>query len=293
MNSLRQRFCKDYNLPIQVLNDEYFEYFLNLYDGLYNCKKLYDMFLKYLDKIGKDNFFNEQRKLIEEVSNHILNKPEYKEFNKMDMIKFTPSLKLNKEDIYLPHNCNQKFISIDLKQANFNSLKFADNSIIDNKDTYEDFINQFTEEEYLIGSKHIRQVIFGKLNVSRQQNVQRFIMANITVKLLKYISFDNIKSTSNDEIIIHNCDSIDVISEILHSVSKELNIPINLTQFTLKQLSNKDFGFIKEHVDGKVEFKSCSKAFFAQAFKEYFNLPLHENDFLFYFDGRLAKFIEE
>lgn len=56
------------------------------------------------------------------------------------------------------------FFSLDLKKVNYHVLKFYYPNLVLNTHTYEDFIGQFTEFDYIRKSKYIRQVIFGNLN---------------------------------------------------------------------------------------------------------------------------------
>lgn len=294
MKSLRKRFCMDYNIPIDIFEDEYFYYFLDLYDSLYDCKRLYNVFLQSVDKIGgKEEYFNYQSELIEKISTHIKEKPEYVNFNNMDMSKYKPIINLNQKNIYSNANANKYFISIDLKHANFGSLKFIDPNIIDNKSCYEDFLRQFTDDEYIINSKKIRQVIFGQLNVSRQQTIQKYIISNVANELLKIIDIKDIESASSDEIVIAANDySFADIKNLVNQLAIKMDISVNIEEFILEELSNNKFGFIKENIFNKsIKFKSVSKQYFAQAYKEYFNLPINEKDLTFYYEGKLAKFI--
>ena len=188
-------------------------------------------------------------------------------------------------------------LSIDLKKANFTSLKYFDSSLVDNCSTYREFMEQFTDCDYIINSKNFRQVVFGQLNVKRQQIIQKYIISIFASKLIQIINKERIMSASSDEIVIDISDIfgtqfVQQIIDICNNIANSLNVEINISIFTIKALSNPSkFGYVKEHINGKIEFKSTSKVFFAQAFKEYFNLPLNEKDLTFYYEGQLAKFI--
>ena len=42
--------------------------------------------------------------------------------------------------------------------------------------SYEDWVKKFTDLEYIIESKYTRQVVFGKLNPSRQIKVENYMI---------------------------------------------------------------------------------------------------------------------
>ena len=44
INTLRKRFIKDYNLPIQLVQNPYFSYYINLIDKDYNTIEKYKDF---------------------------------------------------------------------------------------------------------------------------------------------------------------------------------------------------------------------------------------------------------
>jgi hypothetical protein len=48
-NKVLKRFVKDYKLPIQVIQQPYFEYFLDLYNADYNAKEKYKLLEQVLD----------------------------------------------------------------------------------------------------------------------------------------------------------------------------------------------------------------------------------------------------
>jgi hypothetical protein len=55
-------------------------------------------------------------------------------------------------------------------------------------------------------------------------------------------------------------------------------------------IGEKDY-FVKELNTGEVKFKAIPAAYYPQIYKKYKGLPLNDNDLLFYFEKRLAKFV--
>ena len=296
---LLMRFVKDYSIPINIFDEKYFNYFLDLYDPLYGCKKLYRDFCNYVDLFeDEDAFFKNQSELITEISLHIVENEKYKNFTSFDTSIYKPLVDVSQKNIYNHLNVDKFLFSIDLKKANFASLKYFDKSLVNNYETYEDFIKQYNDHDYIINSKNLRQVIFGQLNVKRQQIIQKYIISIFAEELIKVISKERIISASSDEIVIDiddifNIELVKQLTNIVNNKASLLDVNVNVSCFKLKELSNPKYGFVKEHLNDKIEFKACNKLFFARAYKEYFNLPLHDYDFLFYHEGELAKFIKE
>ena len=107
------------------------------------------------------------------------------------------------KDIYKPTNIGRSFISIDMKKANFSSLRYYDASIFDNADTWEDFISKFTDNEFIINSKSIREVIMGNCNSGRVTTYEKFITDQLLTLIIDAgIEPNNIVFFSNDEIVV-------------------------------------------------------------------------------------------
>jgi hypothetical protein len=51
------------------------------------------------------------------------------------------------------------YISLDLRSANFNSLRWLDSKIVLDKPTWRDLLADFTDEEYFFQSKAFRQKV--------------------------------------------------------------------------------------------------------------------------------------
>ena len=75
-------------------------------------------------------------------------------------------------------------------------------------------------------------------------------------------------------------------------------IPTDLTHivkvefFRLRQIHQEKPFFVKEYLDKKLEFKNIPTIFLPQVFKHYFDLPLRDDDLVFFHEGQKAKFLE-
>ena len=153
----------------------------------------------------------------------------YEKLNAFDMNKEFPlEEQVKQQNIYIIPNVGKKLISVDLEKANFNVLKMIGLSDEIKANSYNELLAKFTQDEYYQISKKIRQVIFGDLNPSRQQRLQKYVI-NHLCKTLK----DNgciLSSASSDEIIIQNQDltyllKLLQIQIFFQNTKKHFNVP--------------------------------------------------------------------
>jgi hypothetical protein len=287
-NSLRARFIKNMDIPIQVVKDPYFEYYLSLYDGQYRTMEKWDEFKVSLNQFqNEEEYFASEKQFIDTIIGHISNKPEFCDFVKMDMKKFEGS-SLKKGNVFSEENIDKTFTSIDLVKANFQSLKYIDGNIVDGKDTYEEFASQFTEVSHFISSKKIRQVIFGNLCPQRQQTVQKHLISVIQGYLLKIgIPSNSIVASSSDEIVING----DYDKLELDGVR---DIKTRVSRFRLEKLGTDKFSFLvkKDLTTGEAKIKGVNSAYIPEVLKFQMGIKAIDWDRMFYLDGRLCFFQE-
>lgn len=295
-NSIKQRFISDFKLPINVYSDPYFDYYMELYNPIYNTYEKMEWLNKVLEKCSnQEDFFGIPYKLADDIKNLILQTTSYKQFNEADMNKMFPlEENIKQQNIYIDPNVGKKLISIDLKQANYNSFKMFGLQEEINAPTYMDLMKKFTDETYFLESKKIRQVIFGDLNASRQQRIQKYII-NVFCKKLKEQGCI-LSSASSDEIIISNPDmTVEQVQSFLNDVPEKLKF-FRVEQFQFDRIEPGHDYFVKKTMEAngqeKLEFKNVPSQFFAQVYKKHFNLALDDKDMLFYHDKRLAEFKE-
>jgi len=331
MRELKQRFVDDYALPIQVLKDEYFEYFLSLYENHLGSEtkwnELNEMIkLHYNGKPGL--FLEDYYKSRDHIITSIENSDAYKKYNVCEMSAYAITdeefKKLPKTSIYLEPNDEKLFLSVDMKQANFNTLKYHDKNIVRNCNTYDDFIIEMLGAnhrlvKYFQKSKYTRQIIFGKLNMSRNITIQKYIM-QFTYRHIKHIMETNeitcFKPYSYNtdeliyEVILDNKNGYSremLIAEIemqMNQISNEFHPDrsLNFELFVLgtHKFINSNDGklvvYIKSEVpyseNGKIKIKSCPTTYYSQVYKLLIGQELTEKDLVFYYENQLAKFLE-
>lgn len=314
---LVNRFINDYKLPIVMNGVKYFFYFLELYENefqsLTNWKKLWDMidnrfngnendFLKY--------FYDVREKVITDTANS----ESYQKFNTMDMNKFKVIDKPNvsSNNIYNGGNIGKGFLSIDLKKANFQSLKYVDSNIVLNSDTYEGFIGKFTDLEYIKESKYFRQVIFGQMNPKRHITVEKYLINQVCKIYKEVYNWGKIVSMSNDEIVIemdllrqlsYSKDQIRKLTDdIEHTIKVGLGLFVRVEYFTLNgfQMYSKDTVnpkttfYVKTNLATLERKLMCVPApYYALIYKLLNNIPLEEYDYHFIYEGIDCKFMDE
>lgn len=240
-NKLKERFCKDCNIPIKMFDEPFFTSRLELFQPFYNSVIKYQNFL---DSYRKANYQNEQEyfedynRIKDEAINFIKNSDAYKRFNSCDMNEFAINTDLPSTDIYKPSNDRKTFISIDMKKANFSALSHYDANMFDNCSTWEEFMSRFTDNSHIINSKYIRQVILGNCNPKRHITYEKFLTYKLFIYLNEQLNIKgNVVFFSNDEIVIsvNYTDSFifENITTAVNTFSSINNIEFKVTLFTL------------------------------------------------------------
>ena len=306
---LRDRFVKDYNLPIQVLVSPYFEYFVELYEEDYQSKSKwerlqYEIKTRFEGKPGKylDHFYITRNQIIEDIEGS----QNYKDFCNdpgfFERFKIPGELKC---DLYTGAQTGKVFMSIDLKKANFQALKYYNPALIQGAETYEDFIGLYDNSPLLAESKYTRQVIFGKLNAKRQTTIEKWLMWKISERISEFLP-DTFKpfSRQTDEIIYELPKDYQAIGEIetkIESVVREeLGLEVKVEVFTTGMIQRftkegisivgitKDFSW---PLQKRPSLKKVSGTHFAQMYKIWKGKTIDSTyDLVLLHDHQLAHF---
>ena len=300
---LKERFCKDCNIPIKIFQEPYFMDRMNLYDQFYNTMNQWDTFVTELEKYKyEQDYYEDYNRIKDAAINDIKATEAYQRFNNEDMNKFAITHKgLPGKDIFHPSNDGRKFISIDMKKANFSALKYYDSNMFYESKSWEDFIRRYTDNEHIINSKYIRQVILGNCNPKRHITYEKHLMDTLLDILETFITrqerFANNKLIffSNDEIVYDVNDMEErVVEEFLKEITcltDRLLIPFKVELFMLRKIKGTD-GYCKEFNNGSAEFKCLDNYMLPFVMRKVLNQEVTENDKVFYHEGLLAKFIE-
>lgn len=307
----KERFCKDCNIPIKLFQEPYFTDRLKLYNTFYNTLEKWDRFVKWLNQYNcEQDYFEEYNKVKDNAISFIKESEAYNLFNTYDFNKFEIKNKgLPSDAVFKPSNNGKTFISIDMRKANFSSLKhFGDTigeSMFDNCYSWESFMYLFTLNEHIIESKYIRQVILGNCNPRRHITYEKYLMDQVISLLAEkfngIIDIDKIVSFTNDEIIyevnpkIYSYFSLEIISHIKKLLYHNIKIPLKIEPFTLYKIQGVD-GYIKvidleknKHI---VDFKCVDNYMMPFVLRAFLREPVTESDKIFFHEGLLSKFIE-
>lgn len=296
---LKERFCKDCGIPIKLFKEPFFRDRLKLYDPFYNTLSQWDLFVKELQNYETDaEYFAEADTIRNTAIQDIQATDAFKEFNNMDFHQFNIcNTNLPSKDIFRAHNDGKMFLSIDMKKANFSALYHYNPSIFNHKETWEDFIGQYTSSRHIINSKYTRQVILGNCNPKRQTTYEKFLMDKVIDQLSIDLKIEDIVFFSNDEIVysIPNND-INAAKNLVYLVFSEIHwIPVKVQVFTLHKISEID-GFYKKiytlQDTTTVEFKCINSLLMPFVIRAYLGQKVHQSDLVFYHEGYLAKMID-
>ena len=238
-NKLKQRFVKDYNLPINIYDDKLFNYYIGLYDffpvntyvklcqnvkekyggnvslWLDNCAKVRDAAIFGVIESDKYKIFNDSKNLLKEYGINV---------------------KVGEHSLYSQETDGKRYVSIDLKKANFQALKFAD--VLDDA-SYEDFITKYGGDEYIINSKYLRQVIFGKMNPGRTIKVEKYIVSKIHEIVSPVFPDWKLYSFNSDE-LIYSLDDFypgdDTLNSIVGTIKELLGVEVRTECVEIKKL---------------------------------------------------------
>jgi hypothetical protein len=219
----KQELIKDFidlhKLPIHhIKNLQYAEYAfreLNVFEDWIG-------FTKYVE----DNFGSkeEYRRVYGETKELLLkytkSLPEFQAFNTQDMSRFkfdVPECGINNGNQYTESNVGKVLLSIDLKKANWQALKYC--GVFKDIDTYEDLIGKFTDISYLIKSKYLRSVVFGQLNPGRHITVESYLINMIRPEIPDNFT---LVCMMNDELIYEVPQNMIILQSELDGTEKEI-----------------------------------------------------------------------
>lgn len=243
-DDLKKKFVRDVGVPIKVLEEPYFSHYLDLYEEEFQSKTKWDEFMEFLQLFeDADDYFEKYNEVKDAAIEYLKSQPKLTYFRQNeDMNKYSiKNINIPKSGIYKEDNVGKYFISIDMKKANFTALRYYDPEIFDYAETYEEFVKKFTKHEYLIKSKHIRQVIMGNVVTKRVGTYEKYLMDKVLSEFLKIlpISTNDVAFFGDDEIVI------DVSKFVINGVINE-NIEFEISKIINSQRS-KGINLSKEY----------------------------------------------
>lgn len=298
---LRQRFCKDMGVSIQLYQTPFFEDRIELM----GYEKEYNEFVHFVTSTFKneEEYFAYYNELKDKIIDFIKNSETYKALQEDTSICKRPNLNIRQGDTYKDSCIGKEFLSIDMKKANFSALVKYGNVCgkkFFNSYDYEKFMKQFTPYDYFAKSKYIRQVVFGNCNPKRQIAYETSLMVDMMLNIVENyetgLTMNNVYSLNSDEIVfdITGMDSQEIcecISDWL-SCAPEFDFPFKVETFKIGKLEGTK-AYVKFFEDGKYELKCVNpyEAPFIYRFMK--NDDSIGYDRYFMYEGKLARFEEK
>lgn len=299
IEKLRQRFVKDNKISLQIFESPYFEERLKLFGYLEQYESFVDMVTTRFKSI--EEYFSYYNTVKDSAIDFIKNSEAYQLLNSDDMNKYPKYNNINQSDVYKDSNIGKTFISIDMKKANFSALvKYAKdtNTKFFDSYNYDDFMKLFTDCDYIIQSKYIRQVIFGNCNPKRQITYESYLMSNLLTNLISnnLVSESDVYSMCSDEIIIKVNENTN--TEAITKYCKNFNdFPISCEKFILYKLNNTK-AYLKQTILTNTNVLAlptikCVNPYEAPFIYRFMNNePYQDSDYVFMFEDKLARLLE-
>lgn len=301
---LKERFCKDCNIPLRLFQEPFFSERLKLYDRFYGTLQKWELFVKELQYYKcEQDYFEAYNNTKEKAITDIKKSEGYRRFCECDMNAFRiKNVNLPAKDIYRTGNDRNVYIGIDMRKANFSALYHYAPDIFGGADRWESFIARYTSNMHIVNSKYIREVIFGNCNPRRHITYEKYLMDEFLTDCLaerKLFMPEQIKLFSNDEIMIDvtNLNS-EECSNLFAQIQKRVSdsfIPLKAEIFILHKVSGTD-GYYKEIIrsgeEPEIVFKCLDNYMLPFVIRRILGQEIEENDKVFYHEGLLAKFIE-
>lgn len=291
---LKRRFCKNCNIPINLFEEPYFTNRLQLLDKQYGTKAKYSRFLGSIEPFKTEQEYYEHYNGVKDAAIFFIkSSPEYNCFNNVDLSELDDMCRrypITSNSIYKPSFDRMRFISIDMKHANFNAIRHFSPAIFGNADTWEVFMRKFTDDQHIIESKYVRQVILGNCNPKRHIGYERMLMYRLFLLLVDLIEND-IVSLSNDEIIIRDNGKLSDIKERVWQYEKESGLEFKVETFKLHNLGD-EVGYMKLYNDMSYKLKCVDNDYIHMIIRYMERGEILNEDLYFYYKHTLAIFDE-
>lgn len=313
---LCKRFVSDNNLPIPVLTDEdKFFYYIDLYETMYGSRTLWNELCSEIEKnfMGDSEVFLEHfYRVRDAMIMDILENPKYYDFNNANLNEYKVCDELKNVphgNVYNCDNVGKMFLSIDLKKANFQALKFFDKSLVRDADNYTEYVKKYTNSEYIANSKYTRQVVFGKCNASRQITIEKYLMSKFYEMFTYSDSVLKLVRFNNDELIFEITEGrvkdtpflLESIANYVENTSIDSGIDVSYSIYTLgafclhsekKNEDRKPFYILYNSLNCDYIFKEVPQTYHAIVYKLINTLEITKDDYYFRYEG-LDAYIDD
>jgi hypothetical protein len=280
------------SLPISIVQDPYFEHHINLLDKQYKTlervRLLEDALCQFEDE---ESFFKAGRDFRSRIINHVQDHPVYPQLQSLytNLGFAKKGNPVRQTNIYRAELCGKRLISLDLRSANFQCFKKYVPELVDKCKTYHEFASEFSDIEYFLTSKKIRQTIFGNLNPKLQQK----LMKEMTSQIMDAFSHGGAVAitSSSDEVVFDTPMDKQFYDEIAEIYSKNGKFDLNVTEFVIEEVPTTTSSiFVKRFPNGAFALKCCRADYVAEVLRHLYGEKVHPYDRMFYNDGRVCEY---
>ena len=185
---LRGVYVNDFQLPITVLENPYFDRQIHLLEDSFGAATKYLELMTTIRDYFNGNpqaFLEHRRSVKDKILSEILASEAYKAMlaDKSPLEDYTPLV--GARELYTEEQDGGMFISFDMIKANFQALRYIDPSIVRDCETWEEYVSKFTDIPYIAAAKQVRQEVLGKLNGKRLAAIEKRITDDFAREYIK------------------------------------------------------------------------------------------------------------
>lgn len=260
-------------------------------------------------------------KLKEDISSAIKSSPCWANYENDDMSSYTQktqetlktlNIQFEKGNPYQIGNDNIYFVSVDIRSANFTSMKYYHPQLTLGCSSWEELVSKFTDVKFFTAIKIFRQKVFWLVEPTKLNKISNFLISIAAGHIANKVGMEGRKVWINTDELIITCPTNDPqgAKEFSEKISNSLvdceqlsGIQLRTETYRLRVLSKKKEFIMKEVLrfgEGldfivEPEFKSVEPVYYAACFKHYFQLgPVEERDLKekWNFDSNKYDFID-
>ncbi|PLS18895.1 hypothetical protein CVD28_00400 [Bacillus sp. M6-12] len=303
---IKKVFAKNNGLTITLFKEPFFTDRLHLMERQFGAYTKWVAFTKELEAFSQEQDYLEHNNKVRDMVIHFVKQhKEYENFIQCNIQERFPleRLQIPTKSVFRKENTGKTLLSIDLKSANYTALRAFHPSLVANTNTYQEFISQFTKEDSILHSKHMRQVIFGNLNNKRLAHIESYFVQQLLPVITEHFTVDDIVAFIKDEVVLDITGKEEKVSTFVQDLlsnAEKLDIHLEVQQYILKGITSFKKGeevfeefYLKDFENGQVEFKGVSSLYYPMVLRAYYGEEVTNSDLTFFHEGYLAQFTED
>lgn len=292
-STTKRSFVRDFKLPVPVVEEPHFSHYLGLCNQSHNSFALLAMLTRAIEEYGsEDEFFQYRNKVLKQIKSDVRSTDAWKDFEQEKIVdNLVQGKGWQKNTLYQPDFAGFDYVSLDMKKANFQALRFVNPALLLGASSYEELLSRYTDNEYLHKSKMYRQVLFGDLLPKKQVRIQKYLMFRV-YEALKTVGLDmsQVYSANNDELIVRvvKGNELNIADKVQALLAGDIDLTIE--KFHLEQVHPVKSFFAKRYDNGKFTLKKVDGHFVPEVLRYMRGEKPTACDRFFLHEGRIAQF---